>query len=39
LCLDGYIDKEQAILRSNNRAKMEQALQLVGTVSPRSRRR
>ncbi|MHC4074271.1 MAG: type IV pilus twitching motility protein PilT [Planctomycetota bacterium] len=28
LCLDGYIDKEEAILRSNNRAKMEKALAL-----------
>ncbi len=30
LCLDGYIDKEEAILRSGNRAKMEQALQFAG---------
>jgi len=28
LCLKGYIDKEEAILRSSNRAKMEKALQL-----------
>ncbi|MHC4751651.1 MAG: type IV pilus twitching motility protein PilT [Planctomycetota bacterium] len=28
LCLTGYIDKEEAILRSSNRAKMEKALQL-----------
>jgi twitching motility protein PilT len=26
LCLDGYIDREEAILRSNNRAKMEKSL-------------
>jgi twitching motility protein PilT len=26
LCLDGYIDKEEAILRSNNRSKMEKSL-------------
>ncbi|MFH1719726.1 MAG: PilT/PilU family type 4a pilus ATPase [Planctomycetota bacterium] len=28
LCLKGYIDKEEAVLRSSNRAKMEKALQL-----------
>jgi twitching motility protein PilT len=28
LCLSGHIDKEEAILRSSNRAKMEKALQL-----------
>jgi len=32
LCLDGYIDKEEAILRSNNRAKMEQDLQFAGRI-------
>ncbi len=32
LCLDGYIDKEEAILRSNNRAKMEKALALARRV-------
>ncbi len=26
LCLDGYIDKEEAILRSNSRSKMEKSL-------------
>ena len=26
LCLDGYIDKEEAVLRSNNRSKMEKSL-------------
>ncbi len=26
LCVDGYIDKEEAILRSNNRSKMEKSL-------------
>ena len=33
LCLDGYIDKEEAILRSGNRAKMEQAIQFAGRVT------
>jgi twitching motility protein PilT len=32
LCLKGYIDKEEAILRSSNRAKMEKALQLTRRV-------
>jgi twitching motility protein PilT len=32
LCLKGYIDKEEAILRSSNRAKMEKALQLARRV-------
>ena len=27
LCLDGYIDKEEAILRSSNRSKMEKSLE------------
>jgi len=30
LCLKGYIDKEEAILRASNRAKMEKAIQLAG---------
>jgi twitching motility protein PilT len=30
LCLKGYIDKEEAILRAGNRAKMEKAIQLAG---------
>ncbi len=32
LCLDGYIDKEEAVLRSNNRAKMEKALAIARRV-------
>ncbi|UCF17944.1 MAG: PilT/PilU family type 4a pilus ATPase [Phycisphaerales bacterium] len=32
LCLDGKIDKEEAIMRSNNRMKMEQTLQFAGRV-------
>ncbi len=33
LCLDGYIDKEEAILRSNNRSKMEQSLECAQKVT------
>jgi len=31
-CLKGYIDKEEAILRSSNRSKMEKALHLAQRV-------
>ncbi len=33
LCLDGHIDKEEAILRSNNRAKMEESLECAQRVT------
>jgi twitching motility protein PilT len=33
LCLVGYIDKEEAILRSSNRSKMEKALELARRVT------
>ena len=39
LCRDGYIDKEEALLRSSNRAKMEQALQPPPRKTPRSFRK
>jgi hypothetical protein len=31
LCAKGYIDREEAILRSTNRGKMEKLLHLAGT--------
>lgn len=39
LCLDGYIDREEAILRSSNRTKMEQQLQPPPRRIPRAFRK